>query len=82
MEHERIIYIYEYLSRYTDEKREVTIKDIQSHLEGTTNLGKVSVLTIRRDLERLGSMGNDIRTRTGAHNTTLLQASGKGLYLQ
>lgn len=62
MEHERIILIYEYLSRNTDEERDVSIRDIQNHLESTTNLSRVSVLTIRRDLERLMTMGNDIRT--------------------
>lgn len=78
MEHERIIHIYEYLCRNTDEEREATINDIRSYLEGTTNLSKVSSLTIRRDLERLGSMGNDIRTRIGAHNTTYYRLLGKG----
>ncbi|MCI6561606.1 MAG: WYL domain-containing protein, partial [Ruminococcus sp.] len=78
MEHERIIHIYEYLSRNTDEDREVTVKDIRNYLEGTTNLGYVSVLTIRRDLERLSNMGYDILTRKGAHNTTYYSLFGKG----
>lgn len=78
MDQERILYIYEYLCRNTDEKHEVTINDIRNYLEGTTNLGKVSVLTIRRNLDRLGSMGYDIRTRTGAHNTTYYKLLGKG----
>lgn len=70
MECERIIHILNYLRRNTDEKREVTIKEIRSALEGRTNLNRVSDLTIRRDLDRLSSMGYDIRTRSGAHNTT------------
>ncbi len=78
MEHERIIHIYEYLSRNTDETRDVSIKEIRQYLEGTTNLTSVSPLTIRRDLERLCAMGNDIRTRTGAHNTTYYRLLGKG----
>ena len=78
MEHERIILIYEYLSRNTDEERDVSIRDIQNYLESTTNLSRVSVLTIRRDLERLMTMGNDIRTRQGAHNTTYYRLVGKG----
>ncbi len=78
MEHERIIYIYEYLFRNTNAEREVTIKDIQQYLAGETNLGKASVLTIRRDIERLVSMGKDIRTRAGAHNTTYYRMFGNG----
>lgn len=32
MDQERIIYILDYLSRYTDEKKSVSIKEIQDHL--------------------------------------------------
>ncbi len=61
MEHERIIKIYDYLCRYTDETRSVTIKEIQNHLSNGGNMQNVSAITIRRDIDRLSSMGNDIR---------------------
>lgn len=77
MEHERIVYILEYLRCNTDEKHEVTIKDIRSALDGSTNLRGATALTIRRDLDRLGIMGYDIRTRSGAHNTTYFRLLGK-----
>ena len=62
MEHERIIKIYDYLCRYTDEMRSVTIKEIQDYLSNSGNMQNVSAITIRRDIDRLSSMGNDIRS--------------------
>ena len=38
MDHERIIYIYDYLSRYTDENHYVSISQIQEHLANVCNL--------------------------------------------
>lgn len=38
MEHERIIKIYEYLCRYTDEAGSVTIKEIQDYLSDSGNI--------------------------------------------
>lgn len=73
MEHERIIQIYEYLCRYTDETRGVTIKEIQNYLSRSGNMKDVSALTVRRDIDRLSAMGNDIRKENGAHNTARLQ---------
>lgn len=78
MEHERIIQIYEYLCRYTDEIRSVTIKEIQEHLSKSGNMKDVSALTIRRDIDRLTAMGNDIRKETGAHNTARYSLINKG----
>ena len=69
MEHERIIYIYEYLSCGTNESQGVTIKDIQRYLSENGNMKSVSALTIRRDIERLQLAGNDITATAGAHNT-------------
>lgn len=78
MDHERILYIYDYLSRCTDETKSVTIKDIQQYLANTAGIHEVSVLTIRRDIERLSGMGNDIRVHHGAHNTAYYSLLGKG----
>ena len=69
MEHERIIHILEYLRRNTDETRTVSIKQIQSHLDRNYNMQSVSPLTIRRDIERLTTMGYPITIQRGAHNT-------------
>ena len=60
MDHERIIHIYDYLSRYTDENHFVTINQIQAHLANSCNLSRVKSVTIRRDLDRLTTMGNHI----------------------
>lgn len=78
MEHERIIQIYEYLCRYTDETRSVTIKEIQDFLSTSGNMKDVSALTIRRDIDRLTAMGNDIRKENGAHNMARYCLVGKG----
>lgn len=78
MEHERIIKIYEYLCRYTDETKSVTIKEIQDYLSDSGNMQNVSAVTIRRDLDRLSAMGNDIRKENGAHNTAVYSLVNKG----
>ncbi len=78
MEHERIIKIYEYLCRYTDEAGSVTIKEIQDYLSDSGNMQNVSAVTIRRDLDRLSAMGNDIRKKNGAHNTAEYSLVNKG----
>ena len=52
MDQERIIYILDYLSRYTDEKKSVSIKEIQDHLANVCNLTRVNDVTIRRDLRQ------------------------------
>lgn len=78
MEHERIIYIYEYLSRRTNNEKGVTIKDIQQYLSESGNMQNVSALTIRRDIERLQLSGNEIEIMTGAHNTAYYKMKNKG----
>jgi len=78
MDHERIIHILNYLTRATDDKRGVTIRDIQDHLANNSGMDNVSVLTIRRDIERLETMGYDIRKTSGAHNTAYYTLKGKG----
>lgn len=78
MEHERIIYILEYLTNQTDEKKKVTVRDIQKFLTSQTNLGEVSPLTIRRDINRLQMTGHDIQVSRGAHNTAEYYLVRKG----
>ncbi|MBQ8515798.1 MAG: WYL domain-containing protein [Ruminococcus sp.] len=78
MEHERILCIYDYLCRYTNESRMASIQEIQEHLAANTGLSTVSALTIRRDIERLTAMGNDIRRKNGPHNTAYYGLVGQG----
>ena len=78
MDHERIIHILNYLTRATDDKHGVTIRDIQDHLANNFGMDNVSVLTVRRDIERLETMGYDIRKTSGAHNTAYYTLKGKG----
>ena len=69
MEHERIVYILQYLKNYTNEKKRVTIQDIRDYLAKQTNIGDTSALTIRRDINRLQTAGYNIQIQHGAHNT-------------
>ncbi len=69
MEHERIIYLLDYLTRYTNETRFVTNNDIRRYLAQYDTLGAVSALTIRRDIDRLILAGYTIEITNGAHNT-------------
>ena len=78
MEHERIIQIYDYLCRYTNEDKGVTIKEIQHFLSSNGNTKDVSAITIRRDIDRLTSMGNDIQKENAAHNTSVYKLLNKG----
>lgn len=78
MEHERIIQIYDYLCRYTNEDKGVTIKEIQRFLSSNGNTKDVSAITIRRDIDRLTSMGNDIQKENSAHNTSVYKLLNKG----
>ncbi len=78
MEHERIIYIYDYLCRNTDEKHSVTLNDIRDYLARNANLDNVSPLTIRRDIDRLCAAGNDVRRTNGPHNTAMYALIDKG----
>ena len=79
MDHERIIYIYDYLSRYTDENHDVSISQIQEHLANACNLTRVKNVTIRRDLDRLTAMGNHIVKHNHEHNTAYYALIGKGI---
>ena len=78
MDQERIIYILDYLSRYTDEKKAVSIKEIQDHLANVCNLTRVNDVTIRRDLDRLTSAGNHIVKYNREHNTAYYALIDKG----
>ena len=69
MDQERIIFIIDYLSRFTDKNRYVSIKDIQDYLCKVSNLKRVAEVTIRRDIDRLTSMGNNIVRVTREHGT-------------
>jgi len=69
MEHERILHILDYLSRSTNDKKSVTIRNIQDHLSNQYDLTDVSALTIRRDIDRLIASGYDVQIQHGAHNT-------------
>ena len=70
MDHERIIHVLECLTRGSDDDKGLTVADIQQYLRENTNLGDVSAVTIRRDIDRLTSTGHDIRKTAGAHNCT------------
>lgn len=70
MEHERILAVYECLCRYTDKSRGVSLKEIKRYISSSGNFKNVSDLTVRRDIERLTAMGNDIRIEHGTHNTS------------
>ena len=78
MDHERIIHILDYLSRYTDEKHFVSISQIQDHLASACNLSRVKDVTIRRDLDRLTAMGNNIVKVNHEHNTAYYALIDKG----
>ena len=78
MEHERILHILDYLTRFTNEKKEVTVRDIQAHLSAQYALHDVSALTIRRDIDRLNASGYDVSIRHGAHNTAYYSLTTNG----
>ena len=69
MEHERILHILDYLSRSTNDKKSVTVRDIQNHLANQYDLRDVSALTVRRDIDRLIASCYDVQITHGAHNT-------------
>lgn len=68
MEHERIICVLEYLSRYSDENTYVSIKQIQDYVSRVGNLSMPAEVTIRRDIDRLTNMGNNIVKKNCDHN--------------
>lgn len=78
MDQERIILILEYLSRYTDNNKYVSIKDIQNYIINSGNLTRVTPITIRRDLDRLTSMGNNIVRVNREHGKAYYSLIDKG----
>ncbi|HPY84941.1 MAG TPA: WYL domain-containing protein [Ruminococcus flavefaciens] len=78
MDHERIIHTLDYLSRHTDESHFVTINQIQDYLANVCNLSRVKSVTIRRDLDRLTTMGNNIIKVNHEHNTAYYALIDKG----
>ncbi|MDE5620415.1 MAG: WYL domain-containing protein [Ruminococcus sp.] len=69
MEHERILSVYECLCRYTDKSKGIPLKEIKRYIASAGNLKNVSDLTVRRDIERLITMGHDICIDYREHNT-------------
>lgn len=78
MERERIIHILEFFRRYTDQQKGVTLKEIQTYLENQTNVGAVSALSIRRDIDSLILAGYQIEVERGAHNTYFYRMINRG----
>ena len=74
----RILYVLDYLSHNTDAEKGATLKEIQAYLLNQTNLGAVSVLSIKRDIERLDTMGYTVGVRKGAHNTAYYYMKERG----
>ena len=78
MEHERIICVLEYLSRYSDENNYVSIKQIQDYVSRVGNLSMPAEVTIRRDIDRLTNMGNNIVKKNCDHNKAFYALIDKG----
>lgn len=78
MEHERIICVLEYLSRYSDENNYVSIKQIQDYVSQVGNLSMPAEVTIRRDIDRLTNMGNNIVKKNCDHNKAFYALIDKG----
>ncbi|WP_081850014.1 WYL domain-containing protein [Ruminococcus sp. HUN007] len=78
MEHERIICVLEYLSRYSDENTYVSIKQIQDYVSQVGNLSMPAEVTIRRDIDRLTNMGNNIVKKNCDHNKAFYALIDKG----
>lgn len=78
MDQERIILTLDFLSRYTDKDKYVSVKDIQNYLETVGNFKSVAPITIRRDIDRLTSMGNNIVRVTREHGAAYYALLDKG----
>ena len=78
MEHERIICVLEYLSRYSDENTYVCIKQIQDYVAQVGSLSMPAEVTIRRDIDRLTNMGNNIVKKNCDHNKAFYALIDKG----
>lgn len=74
----RILYVLDYLSRYTDAEKGATLKQIQAYLQNETNLGAVSPLSIRRDIDEIDAMGYTVDVQKGAHNTAYYHMRDRG----
>lgn len=69
MDHERILHILEYLTRFTNAEKEATLQDIGAYLADHYAMEGVSAVTLRRDIDRLITAGHDVHIRRGSHNT-------------
>lgn len=78
MEQQRIIYILDYLSSNTSKNKKVTLREIQEHLATHDDIRPPSILTLRRDIDRLQTTGHDIRISHGTHNTAYYYLVKKG----
>lgn len=78
MEHERIILILDYLTRFAAEPPGVTIRDIRDYIAENSELTDASPVTIRRDLDRLMLLGQNIQRTNGAHNTAYYYLVNRG----
>ena len=67
MEHERILHILEYLTRFSNADKEVTLRDISAYLADQYGMQGVSAVTLRRDIDRLITAGHDVNIRRGPH---------------
>lgn len=67
MEHERILLIYDFLYKNTDQEHYVTLKEIREHLK-QFNIRDTASVTIRRDIERI-AVHYRVETESGPHNT-------------
>ncbi len=65
----RILHISEYLSRFTDGNKGVTLSQIRDYLMDQLGCESVSTVTISRDIDQLIEMGMPIESHIGAHNT-------------
>lgn len=68
MDAERILGELICLLRKTDNEHYVTVNEIQDFIEDNFELRNVSCITIRRDIERLTNMGENIVVKAKRHN--------------
>ncbi len=79
MDHERILLIADYLTRCAADPPGVTVRMIQDYLADNTNIGEVTALTVRRDLDRIEATGQyQFERNPGAHNTAYYRLISRG----
>ncbi|MDE6777006.1 MAG: WYL domain-containing transcriptional regulator, partial [Oscillospiraceae bacterium] len=78
MEQQRIIYILNFLSSNTSKNKQVTLREIQEHLATHEDIKPPSIITLRRDIDRLQTMGYNIKVSNGKHNTAYYYLEKKG----